>query len=177
MSACPEGIYSPIHFRHQSGALTTELLSVLDSIQLFRERLLEKMCTRQSRKVIWDMINTLSNLLLLLSFSIRQHTSMASRAILSNSLEEQWTQNYPQYLSGLSRAPFSDNLSRNSCIHSADLHTVWCEMFEGVSFCGSPFFFSFKIAKYWFFLLGINFCNFQKVIFVSLIFQNSFSPP
>ena len=29
------------------------------SIQLFRERLLEKMCMRQSRKVIWDMINTL----------------------------------------------------------------------------------------------------------------------
>ena len=28
-------------------------------IQLFRERLSEKMCTRQSRKVIWEMINTL----------------------------------------------------------------------------------------------------------------------
>ena len=28
-------------------------------IQLFRERLLQKLCTRQSRKVIWDMINTL----------------------------------------------------------------------------------------------------------------------
>ena len=27
--------------------------------QLFRERLSEKMCTRQSRRVIWDMINTL----------------------------------------------------------------------------------------------------------------------
>ena len=30
-----------------------------EEIQLFRERLSEKMCTRQSRKVIWDMINTL----------------------------------------------------------------------------------------------------------------------
>ena len=29
------------------------------SIQLFRENVLEKMCTRQSRKVIWDMINSL----------------------------------------------------------------------------------------------------------------------
>ena len=28
-------------------------------IQLFRERLSEEMRTRQSRKVIWDMINTL----------------------------------------------------------------------------------------------------------------------
>ena len=27
-------------------------------IQLFRERLSEKMCTRQSPKKIWDMINT-----------------------------------------------------------------------------------------------------------------------
>ena len=30
--------------------------------------------------------------------------SMASRAILSNFFENQWTQNHPQYLSGLSRA-------------------------------------------------------------------------
>ena len=28
-------------------------------LQLFRERLSEKMCTRQSRKVTWDMINAL----------------------------------------------------------------------------------------------------------------------
>ena len=32
--------------------------------------------------------------------------SVASRAILSNFFEEQGTQNYPQYLSGLSRALF-----------------------------------------------------------------------
>ena len=31
----------------------------LVGIQLFRERLSEKMCSRQSRKVIWDMISTL----------------------------------------------------------------------------------------------------------------------
>ena len=41
---------------------------------------------------------------------------MTCRAILSNCFEEQWTQSYRQYLSGLSRALFSDNLSRNSCI-------------------------------------------------------------
>ena len=64
-------------------------------IQLFRERLSEKMCTRQSRKVIWDMRNTLfltlklSNLLLLLSFSTHRHMSVASRAILSNFFEKQ----------------------------------------------------------------------------------------
>ena len=70
------------------------------------------MCTQQSRKVIWDMRNTLfltlklSNLLLLLSFSTHRHTSMASPAMLSNFFEKQWTQNHPQYLSGLSRAVY-----------------------------------------------------------------------
>ena len=58
--------------------------------QLFRERLSEKefkCATQQSRK---DRINTLfltqsiSNLLLLLSFSTHNYTPMASRAILSN---------------------------------------------------------------------------------------------
>ena len=48
-------------------------------IQLFRERLSEKMCTRQSRKVIWDMINTLFLTTVAvkptwwLSFSTRKH--------------------------------------------------------------------------------------------------------
>ena len=64
-------------------------------IPLFRERLWEKMCTRQSRKVTWDMINNLfltlqlSNLLLFLSFSNYKHKSMASSAILANFFEEQ----------------------------------------------------------------------------------------
>ena len=64
-------------------------------IQRFREKLLEKMCTRQSRKVIWDMTNalfltlSLLNLLLLLSFSTRKRMSLASRVILSNFFEEQ----------------------------------------------------------------------------------------
>ena len=68
------------------------------------------MCTRQSRKVIWDMRNTLfltlwlSNLLLLPSFSAQRHMSMASPAILSNFSEKQWTQNHPQDFSGLLRA-------------------------------------------------------------------------
>ena len=46
------------------------------------------------------------NLLLLLSFSTRKHTSVASRVILSNFFEEQWIQNHPQYLSGLPLALF-----------------------------------------------------------------------
>ena len=35
------------------------LLNVAENIQLFRERLTEKMCLRQPQKVIRDMINTL----------------------------------------------------------------------------------------------------------------------
>ena len=78
-------------------------------IQLFQVRLSEKMCTRQSRKVIWEIFNTLfltlfqSNLILLLSFSTGRHMSMTSPAILSNFFEKQCTQNQ-QYLTGLSRA-------------------------------------------------------------------------
>ena len=48
----------------------------------------------------------LSNPLLLLSFSIRKHSSMAFRAILSNFFKEQWNQYHPQYLSRLSRTRF-----------------------------------------------------------------------
>ena len=47
-----------------------------------------------------------SNPLLLLSFSIRKHSSMAFRAILSNFFNEYWNQYHPQYLSELSRTPF-----------------------------------------------------------------------
>ena len=68
---------------------------------------------RHNRKVIWDMIKyTLflklqrSNLLLLLSFSTRKHTSMAFSVILLNFFEEQSTQNHPQYLSGCLRVLF-----------------------------------------------------------------------
>ena len=35
--------------------------------------------------------------------------------------QEQCIEHIPYYLSGLSRAHFSDNLSRNSCIYSLDV--------------------------------------------------------
>ena len=78
----------------------------------FEKHWRKKMCTWQPQKIIWDMINTLfltlklSRLLLLLAFSTRKHTSMASRDILSNFFEKKWIQNHAQYLSGLSRALF-----------------------------------------------------------------------
>ena len=58
------------------------------------------------------MINTLfltlelSKIILYLSFSTPKHTYKASRAILSNFVEELLTQYYPQCLSALSRALF-----------------------------------------------------------------------
>ena len=88
--------------------VTTTLLN----IQLFQERLSEKMCTRQSRKVIRDMINTLFLTTVAVepsfvaSFSTRKHMSVASRAIISNFFEEQCPQNHSHYLSGLTRALF-----------------------------------------------------------------------
>ena len=81
-----------------------------------------KMCTRQSRKVIWDMIVhcfwrlQLSNLLLLLSFSTRKHIFMAFRA---NSYKFLWrtvNSKPPTMPSGIVACTFSDNLCRNSCI-------------------------------------------------------------
>ena len=64
-------------------------------LKFFRERLLEKMCTRQSRTVIWDMFNTLVPDTVAVEptfvafLSTRRHTSTASPAILSNFFEKQ----------------------------------------------------------------------------------------
>ena len=71
------------------------------NIQLFRDRLSEKCCRRQSQKVLWGMLNTL----LLLSFSTSRHMSKAST---HQSFKFLWktvvNSNHPQYRSGLSRA-------------------------------------------------------------------------
>ena len=106
------------------------------------------MCTRQSRDAIWDLINTLFlalwllNLLLLLSFNISKQKPMASRAILSNFFEEQWTQNQPQYLSGLSRALFPTTfleiavkVFRKSLAEVEYLGNHWILLFWTISSC------------------------------------------
>ena len=59
--------------------------------------------------------------------------SMASRAIFSNFFEEQWTQNHPQYLSGLSRALFPKTFletavylkSSDWCTLGSEEETMW----------------------------------------------------
>ena len=101
-------------------------------IQLFRERLSEKLCTWQSRKVIWDMINALfltlqlSNLLLLLSFSTRKHMSMASRAILWHFFWKKVNSKSPTLPFGIVACTFSDNLSWNSCIRDSSWASNKC---------------------------------------------------
>ena len=75
------------------------------SLELFWERLSEKLCMRQSRRVIWDMINTL--FLYFCCFPlVLTNLRLWSRVILSNFIEELVIQYYPQYLSALSRALF-----------------------------------------------------------------------
>ena len=92
------------------------------NIQLFWERLSEKMCMWQSQEVICDMINTLfltlllSKLLLLRSFSTCKCMSMAFCAILSNFIEKIVNSKSPAIPFGIVLCTFSDNLSRNSCV-------------------------------------------------------------
>ena len=95
-------------------------------ISVFREKLSEKKCTRQSRKVIWDMINTLfltlwllSLLLLLSLISTHKHTSTAFRTILSNFFQEKWTKNYPQYWFRDCRAYSFRPSSKYNCVSEA----------------------------------------------------------
>ena len=87
--------------------------SIYPYVYSYFEKGCRKKCAREkSRKVIWDMINTLFlttgavEHTFVTSFSTRKHMSVASRAIFSNLFEEQSTQNHPQYLSGLSSAFF-----------------------------------------------------------------------
>ena len=59
MEVANRGIYRAAKQRGKYPPLATDTeVNNSFGIQLFRERLSQKLCTRQSRKVIWDMINT-----------------------------------------------------------------------------------------------------------------------
>ena len=86
----------------------------------------KKMCTRQSRKVIWDMIDTLFlptvavEPPLFLSVSTRKHIFMAFRA---NSFKFLWrtvNSKPPTMPFRIVACTFSDNLSWNSCMSSLE---------------------------------------------------------
>ena len=91
------------------------------NIQLFRERLSEKMCTRQSRKVIWDMISTrflttvaVEPPFVAFLWHSQTHLHSLSYQFFQLSLKKKRTQNHPQCR--IVACTFPDNLSRNSCI-------------------------------------------------------------
>ena len=107
-------LYHPFRWRKEGSGCT--------HIQVFRERLSEKMCTRQSRKVIWDMIDILFlttvavEPTLFLSVSTRKHIFMAFRA---NSFKFLWrtvNSKPPTMPFRIVAYTSSDNLSRNSCM-------------------------------------------------------------
>ena len=87
---------------------------MLTHVQLFRERLSEKMCTRQSRKegnMGYDRYTVPDDCSCPTYFScfplaLANTFSWSFVPIPSNFFEEQKTQNHPQCLSGLSRALF-----------------------------------------------------------------------
>ena len=91
-------------------------------IQLFRERLSEKMCTREPRKVIWDMINTLflTTVAVVLTFVVFQwHLRTYVRGLSCHSFKFLWRTGQtksPTIPFGIVAYTFSDNRSRNSCI-------------------------------------------------------------
>ena len=90
--------------------------------QLFRERLVEKMCTRQSRKLVWDMINTLfvTTVAVEPTFVVFQwHLRTYVRGLSCHSFKFFWRTGRtksPTIPFGIVACTFSDNRSQNSCI-------------------------------------------------------------
>ena len=91
-------------------------------IQLFRERLSEKMCTREPRKVIWDTINTLflTMVAVVPTFVVFQrHSRTYVRGLSCHSFKfllRTGQTKSPTIPFGIVECTFSDNRSRNSCI-------------------------------------------------------------
>ena len=88
------------------------------------EKSCRKKCTRQSRKVLWVVLSSLF-FKEIWKNGTRGHGGMFARAkgkqqkqVRQLQCQEQCVDHIPYYLSGLSGALFSDNLSRNSCIHT-----------------------------------------------------------
>ena len=92
-------------------------------IQLFREMLSEKMSTRQSRKVIWDMISTrfLTTVAVEPTFvAFLWHSQTHLHSLLYQffqlSLKKKENLKPPTMPFRIVACTFPDNLSRNSCI-------------------------------------------------------------
>ena len=80
------------------------------AIQLFRERLSQKMCTRQSRKVIWDMVNTL------FPVALENICPWPLVPFFQISSKNRVHSKPPTTPFGIVACTFSDNLARKSCM-------------------------------------------------------------
>ena len=89
---------------------------------VFRERLSEKMCTRQPQKVIWDLINTLFLMTVAVKptfVAFHQHLRTYVRGLSCHSFKFLWRTGQtkpPTIPFGIVACTFSDNLFRNSCM-------------------------------------------------------------
>ena len=94
------------------------------SIQLFRESLSRIKCTRQSRKVIWDMINTLFLTTVAVEptfVTFLQHSQTYISGLPYDSFKFLWKTVHlksPTIPFRIVACTFSDNLSQNSCIQA-----------------------------------------------------------
>ena len=83
------------------------------------------MCTRQSRRVIWDMINTLFLTTVAVEtnfFTFLWHSQTYVRGLPCNSFKFLWRTGHsklPTIPFGVVACTFSDNLSQNTCIRNA----------------------------------------------------------
>ena len=101
-------------------------------IQLFRERLSEKMCTRQSRKVMgYDQYTvpddcSCRTCFCCIPLALANIRPWPFVTILSNFFEKQRTQNNPQCLSGLSRALFPTTFLEIAVYKKGLMHAQSC---------------------------------------------------
>ena len=108
--------------------LIAVLLEQLQPFSSYFEKGCRKKCTRQSRMVLWVVFSSLFFKEIWKNGTTRGHGYMSASAegkqkksVRQLQCEKQYIDHIPYYLSGLSSAHFSDNLSRNSCIHTSIL--------------------------------------------------------
>ena len=103
---------------------------IFNNIYSYFEKGCRIKCTRQPRKVLWVVLSSL--FFKEIWKRIHRHMSASAKGKQQKQVrelrcQETCIQHIPYYLSGLSRAHFSDNLSRNSCISSEKMASVFTQ--------------------------------------------------
>ena len=105
-----------------SDSKTQDELSQAWLVYSYFEKGCWKKCTRQSRKALWVILSLLFFKEIWKNWYERPWKCVwvlkesSKRRFDRYSRQKQWNDHIPYYLSGLSCAHFSDNLSRNSCM-------------------------------------------------------------